>query len=143
MSDQLDLFGNAADQRLEVHEHLFVRGPRAKRGDRIFHSHPGGETPHRHPETGPACYTIDMDEWAALTGLKGGGRKEFTPQPSGERLDLVPLSPEESGFTVTILGTMPKTVGGEQEGGGIYAMSRMMLGHGLRPIFSVVQGGKE
>jgi len=72
-------------QRLEVHEHCFTSGPRANGWDYKFsHSHASGSVPHKHPNTGPACYTIDKDECRKITGRHGGGRKKFTEKPSGE-----------------------------------------------------------
>lgn len=90
---------NAA--KLEVHEHWITRGPRSHRtgnwpagqGSAFFHSHEGGNVPHEHPDAGPASFTIDKDEWARKTGLKGGGRKKFTARPSGEQFPLVASEP--------------------------------------------------
>lgn len=77
-------------KRLEVHEHAFTSG----RWDKISHSHEGGDAPHEHPDTGPASYTIDKDEWARKTGLRGGGRKKYTAKASGEQFPLVPRGPQ-------------------------------------------------
>jgi hypothetical protein len=72
--------------KFEVHTHaLFGRGGSVRT---ITHSHVGGDTPHLHDGSGPASYTIDKDEWFALTGLRGGGRKKFTVKPTGEQLPL-------------------------------------------------------
>jgi hypothetical protein len=81
----------------EVHEHGFIRG----RWDKVSHSHEGGDASHEHPDTGPACYTIDRAAWARATGLSGGGRKRFTAKPSGERLPLIKTEPAT--FDVFIL----------------------------------------
>src|SRR2546430_14945474 len=54
-------------ETLEVHEHVFVSGPRRKSGygkdgkwhtcgETIRHSHPGGNVPRNHPHTGPSYY---------------------------------------------------------------------------------------
>jgi hypothetical protein len=79
------------NNKLEIHEHRFTSGDRA--GilwlERLIHSHEGGNDPHRHPETGPACYTVDRLSWRKNTGLKGGGRKRFTARPGGEQLPIM------------------------------------------------------
>jgi hypothetical protein len=87
-----------APKNLEVHRHSFISGPRAywafpHPSREVVHSHEGGDTPHEHPDTGPACYTIDKDDWFRTTGLRGGGRKKFTARPSGEQLPLIPREP--------------------------------------------------
>lgn len=100
-------------KQLEVHEHHIIRGPRANRtggwpagmGSKFSHSHEGGSAPHSHPDTGPAAYTIDKDEWARATGLRGGGRKRFTARPSGEQFPLVQQEPQS--FDVFIVGDPP------------------------------------
>lgn len=91
-----------ADQKkgLEVHEHVFIGG---RRHDHIFHSHEDGNVPHSHPDTGPGCYTIDKDEWARKTGLRGGGRKKFTAKPKGEQLPFVRTDPASLTVEVFIL----------------------------------------
>lgn len=82
----------AAKRVLEVHRHVFISGPRA--GQTIVHSHEGGHSDpsgagaHTHPDTGPARFTIDADEWARATGLKGGGKKKFTKRATGEQLPI-------------------------------------------------------
>lgn len=94
---------------MEVHEHCIIRGPRSNRtgawpngmGSSFFHSHEGGDVPHGHPDTGPACYTIDKDEWARKTRMVGGGRKKFTAKPIGEQFEIVPREPPS--FDVFIL----------------------------------------
>lgn len=80
---------------LEVHEHSYVRGPRPAK---VAHSHADGNGPHLHADVGPATFTIDKDEWYALTGCKGGGRKTFSATPSGPQLEWLP--PERTTFTV-------------------------------------------
>lgn len=117
--------------RLEVHGHSFIRGPRANRSDSRFeHAHEGGDVPHRHPDTGPGSYTIDKDEWFRRTGLRGGGRKEFTGEPKGERLAVIPLTPEECTFDVIVYDVPEGHVGV----GGISAIDRVSLAFGFRPI---------
>jgi hypothetical protein len=120
---------------LEVHEHWFVSGPRASSPypevRHICHSHPGGTIPHQHPNMGPASYTIDKDEWLAKTGLRGGGKKKFTAQPSGEQFAWVALTPEQNTFELHIVGPAMRT---KQygDGPGIALPLRMILGHGMR-----------
>lgn len=119
--------------RLEVHEHCFIRGPRScfagsERG-RVVHSHEGGDVPHQHPDTGPASYTIDKDEWLAATGLRGGGRKKFTAKPIGEQIDRVELEDWQREFEV-IVGPPPP--GFEGEGAGIAPAARMVLAFGMK-----------
>lgn len=65
---------------LERHTHSRLSG-----GKQVRHSHDGPQA-HRHPDYGPATYTIDRDEWARKTGLRGGGRKSYTKRPTGKQL---------------------------------------------------------
>lgn len=116
--------------KLEVHEHCFIQGPRARfAGARVVHSHEGGDVPHQHPDTGPACYVIDKDEWLAATGLRGGGRKKFTKAATGEQLDRVELAEWQRGFDV-VVGAPPR--GFEGEGAGIAPAARMVLAFGMK-----------
>lgn len=88
-------------KRLEIHEHCIISGLRSHRtgswpdgmGSKFSHSHEGGDKPHTHPDTGPASYVIDRDEWARATGLSGGGRKKFTARPTGEQYAVLPQEP--------------------------------------------------
>src|SRR6266487_5014440 len=99
---------------LEVHEHTFVSGPRAHGGcysprgtwqlSKFSHSHEGGERPHQHPNCGPAAFTIDQADWFRATGLKGGGRKTFTPGPTGEQFPIKELEDWQTSFEVVIVG---------------------------------------
>lgn len=135
-----DLFGGTLPKTpsasLEVHEHVFIRGPRARFAgtddNRIRHSHEGGDVPHQHPETGPASYTIDKDQWFAATGLNGGSRKEFTKKPAGEQLPIVELADWQKSFNVYI-GPPPKDFRGT--GAGPAPIARMVLGARMRPVF--------
>lgn len=126
---------------LEVHEHSFIRGQRAnRRGCTFAHSHEGGDVSHAHPDTGPSSYTIDKDEWAARTGMRGGGRKKFTAEPTGEQFDAtIPRTAEQQTFEVIVCDP-PK---GRQfegvQGGGLAAAARMALTFKLRPV--VKSGG--
>lgn len=91
----------------EIHEHSFVSGPRAGHWSRsrVLHSHEGSSTPHEHPNTGPASYTIDKDEWARATGMVGGGRRQFTRLPSGEQIGPpIPRSEADNTFQVIYVG---------------------------------------
>ncbi|QOZ25325.1 hypothetical protein [Bradyrhizobium sp. CCBAU 51753] len=122
-----DLFGHSPDQRqLEVHEHAIISVPRANHGQSIRHSHEGGSEPHQHPDTGPASYTIDKDEWLKATGLRGGGRKQFTKTPEGEQLPIVELEEWQKSFEVHV-GALPPGFRGT--GGGMAAATRMILAH--------------
>ncbi len=127
---------------LEVHRHTFVSGPRShgmfiqttqETTSTFHHSHVDGHRGHRHPDTGPACFDIDKDEWFRTTGLKGGGRKTFTAKPSGEQFALVALTEQESTFKL-IVGTPTPSVGQPGylgEGPGIALPARMMLAFDL------------
>lgn len=97
-------------KHLEVHEHCFVSGQRARQtwNYKFSHSHEGGNVPHQHPDTGPAAYTIDKDEWARTTGLVGGGRKRYTTRPTGEQLPRVELEESQRTFDVFIVGDPPE-----------------------------------
>ncbi len=120
-------------QRLEIHEHHFVSGPRSHKTwcwD-FKHSHLGGNIPHQHPDTGPACYTIDKDEWLRATGgVKGGGRKQFTGKPSGEQMEWVELEECQKSFKIIVCDP-PDPTG---QGGADLAAARMMLAFRMRPI---------
>jgi hypothetical protein len=73
----------------EVHKHSWITNLRARNCNYTFsHSHEGGDRPHHHPDTGPACYTIDKDDWLRNTGLRGGGRKKFTKNPRGQQMPI-------------------------------------------------------
>ncbi|HYZ88313.1 MAG TPA: hypothetical protein VE620_03350 [Myxococcales bacterium] len=125
--------------RLEVHEHSYISGRYANGGANIpgkmpptwkaskfSHSHEGGDRPHQHPETGPASYTIDKDDWLRTTGLRGGGRKTFTVKPTGEQLPIVELEDWQKFFEL-IIGDPPADYRGE--GPGFAPAARMILGH--------------
>src|SRR5258706_5701767 len=86
---------------LEVHGHSWITGPHANHGLRIEHSHQEGSYSHRHPDTGPAGFTIDKDEWYAATGMRGGGRKRYTPRPIGQQLEWI--EPEHRTFKVVFV----------------------------------------
>lgn len=135
---QGELFGAARKPKgLEVHEHCFIHGPRACWAGtdraRVVHSHEGGDVPHQHPDTGPASYTIDKDEWYRATGLTGGGRKKFTAKPSGDQFPLVALEKWQTEFEIIVCDP-PAPPGFEGEGGGHHAAARMVLACGLTPI---------
>lgn len=142
---QPDLFGHTPTPtpRLEVHEHSFISGPRSNRGLKLRHSHEGGHVPHSHPETGPAAYTIDKDDWYRATGMDGGGRKEFTHAPTGEQFEFIPRTAEETTFEV--IGFDPPSIPpgfSDASGGGIPAMFRMIQAFRMKPRFRVIPGGK-
>jgi hypothetical protein len=127
----------------EVHEHSYVSGPRTGGGygpdgkwqpGKFQHSHDRGNVRHQHPDTGPACYTIDKDEWARVTGLRGGGRKKFTAAPSGEQLPWKDLEDWQKSFQVIIGPPTPKKWGA---GPGLAPAARMILGFGMT---ATVQG---
>ena len=85
----------------EVHTHYFVSGPRSSAGYRngvwcetdFTHSHEGGSEPHCHPSTGPSSYQHNG------RGQFGG---KFTKKPKGEQFELIPLTEEESSFTLVL-----------------------------------------
>ena len=115
--------------KFEVHEHCYTSGPRSNRpGYKFEHSHFGGDVPHTHPNTGPASYAIDKDEWFRATGLQGGGRKKFTAKPSGEQLQTIPRTAEENTFEIHVSDPPPGFVG---TGGGLQAAARMVLAFGM------------
>ena len=125
---QANLFDEPRPRRLEVHEHIFIRGARS--GQRLVHSHPDGERPHEHENTGPSCYEIDKDEWFAATGMRGGGRKKFTAAPSGEQFAAIPC---ETTFEIIVCDP-PAPPGYNGSGGGHHAAARMMQAFHLSPI---------
>lgn len=97
---------------LEVHEHCFISGPRARwafpdPSRKLVHSHDGGDVPHKHADTGPGAYTIDKDEWFRETGLRGGGRKKFTKRPTGEQFPIAELEEWQKSFEI-VYGPPPK-----------------------------------
>jgi hypothetical protein len=93
-----------AKKGLEAHEHCFIRGERANKSwlYKFSHSHEGGDIPHQHPDTGPASYTIDKDEWLRATGLRGGGRKKFTKVPDGDQFPIVELEEWQKSFEIVV-----------------------------------------
>jgi hypothetical protein len=122
----------------EVHSHWFVTGPRSRGAynakgkwetGKFSHSHKGGDVPHRHPDTGPGSYTIDKDDWFRATGLRGGGRKKFTQQPSGEQMPLVELEEWQKSFEVHLGKPTPAEWG---TGPGIGPAARMIFGSKMR-----------
>lgn len=115
---------------LEVHEHCFVSGPRAHAAGnyKFSHSHEGGDVPHKHPGTGPASYTIDRDDWARTTGLRGGGRKEFTTAPSGEQFAWCDLEDFQRSFEVVVLPSARRVAEETRSpGAGVAPAARMVL----------------
>lgn len=117
----------------EIHEHVFIQGPRARRSweSHFEHSHADGSTGHKHPETGPAHFTIDKDQWAAATGgLQGGGRKSYSKTPRGLELPYVETPIAERTFNVIFVGK-PDV---EAESGGA-AVAHMALAFDLEPIY--------
>lgn len=117
--------------QLEVHEHCYIRGPHANRasGYKFSHSHADGERVHGHPDCGPASFTIDKDEWLRATGLKGGGRKKFTPEPTGEQLPIEELADWQKSFEVVLVDGPPPE---ESEcGPGISPIQRMVQTFGM------------
>ena len=100
-----------------------------------------GGVPHQHPDTGPACYTIDKDEWVRDTGLRGGGRKKFTKVPTGEQFPIVELEEWQKSFEI-IYGPPPKGPQYENATGpGIALPLRLVKGFGMT-ISAVKSGGK-
>lgn len=118
---------------LEVHEHCFIRGPRSCFAGtsigRLVHSHEGGDIPHQHPDTGPASYTIDKDDWLRTTGLRGGGRKKFTTKPIGEQFARIELEKWQTEFEVIVWPPPPDFKG---QGAGIAPAARMVLAFGMK-----------
>lgn len=64
----------------EVHEHYNPQG-----GGHVTHSHE--HTTRAHTGLGMATLTIDRQQWAAQTGLRGGGTKRFTKRATGPQFD--------------------------------------------------------
>ncbi len=83
---------------LEVHSHHYLSSTSS-----FEHSHEGGGVPHKHPDTGPATFVIDKDEWHAATGLDGGGRKKFTHKPTGPQLPIAELEDWQRTFRVVFV----------------------------------------
>jgi hypothetical protein len=124
---------------LEEHEHCFIRGRSQYAGTargRLVHSHTGGDRPHKHPDTGPASYTIDADEWARSTGLRGGGRKKFTQTPTGDQFPIVELEEWQRSFDIVVLAS-PEHLGGQ--GPGLALPLRLILANKLT-VNSVTDG---
>lgn len=129
---------------LELHRHTFVSGKRAhgcytngKWDTGTFsHSHIGGDVPHEHPQTGPATYTIDKDDWYRSTGLRGGGRKKFTAKPTGEQFAIVALEDWQKTFELIICAPTPSEgePGYMGEGPGIALPLRMIKSFGMTCI---------
>ncbi len=116
----------------EVHEHFFIGGPRSRWAGqpqgKLVHSHEGGDRPHQHPDTGPASYTIDKEEWLRTTGLFGGGRKTFTKAPTGEQLPLAELEDWQKSFEVIVGDPAMGSQFKEHHGPGLALPMRMALG---------------
>jgi hypothetical protein len=95
--------------KLEVHRHSFLGTSSYRNGwlREIVHSHVGGDEPHQHEGFGPATYTIDKDSWYQATGLKGGGRKQFTVTPSGPQVERVELEDWQRSFKIVVVGKPP------------------------------------
>lgn len=124
--------GETTAVRLEIHEHCFVSGRRANGPYHKFeHCHPGGDVPHQHPDTGPASYTIDKDDWARMTGLSGGGRKKFSARPKGEQLPIVALERSQSEFEIIVC---PPPEHYKGDGPGLALPARMVLAFGMKAI---------
>lgn len=122
--------GGVKNSKLEVHEHSYVSGPNANKSwlRRLVHSHEGGNKPHEHEHSGPACYTIDKDEWLRATGLKGGGRKKFTKAPTGPQMSLNPCEP----MTFEVIVHESAIPAGGATGPGIAPIARIELAFGAR-----------
>jgi hypothetical protein len=112
----------------EVHTHSVLTG----RGGAIEHSHPGGNEPHRHMGTGPACFTIDKDAWLRATGMRGGGRKKFTEEPTGSQLSAIAIPVEERRVKVFV---HPSAREVDHVGAGSATLARMVAAFGLVPEF--------
>lgn len=148
--------------RLEVHTHSYVSGPNANKSwlSKVEHSHEGADIPHTHPDTGPGAYTIDKDEWAARTGLKGGGRKKFTAKPTGPQLDYIERPAHENTFRVIFMDEYTdahasadisrerwegeradfiEAMETDQRGG--YTAERMIQSYGMKPIYILDKPG--
>lgn len=115
--------------RLEIHTHSYVAGINSNCGRQLVHSHEGGDSPHQHQDTGPASYTIDKDEWAAATGLRGGGRKKFSKTPNGEQLPNMDLEEWQTKFDVIVCKTPAEFKG---NGPGIAPAIRLMKSFRIR-----------
>lgn len=118
MAEQFPLLPSREVQ-YEVHEHAYIRG----RVGSFFHSHEGGDQPHQHADTGPACYTIDRDEWRRATGASGGGRKKFTRKPEGTQLPSLALEPWQTTFEVIVFD---RPAWQRSEGPGVLPIARMI-----------------
>lgn len=106
-------------KQFEVHEHCFTRGPRANGWNYKFtHSHTGGSAPHKHAETGPACYG----------GFKDAGK--FTAKPKGEQMPMVDLEDWQKSFDVIVTPWNE----GFGEGPGTMAAERMIREFRMKAI---------
>jgi hypothetical protein len=123
----------------EVHEHCFIRGPRANRtgsgwppgtGQQFAHSHEGGDVPHTHPDCGPACYMISRNGWLTAGGIRPGKRK-LTRRPTGEQF---PLIETDAPVFAVIIGDPPAPPGWVGTGGGMFAAERMIVAFQAKAI---------
>lgn len=118
--------------RLEVHEHCYVSGPKAARGVHLVHSHEGGDRPHEHADeahrTGPGSYTIDSKEWLRATGMRGGGKKRKTSKPTGPQLPIVYVEPPRIDVVIVGDGGAALAAKSQATGAGESPVVRMMLG---------------
>lgn len=121
-------------KQFEVHDHCYISGPNSRYAGQershLVHSHEGGDQPHVHEDelhrTGPASYTIDAETWARATGMRGGGTKRFTREPTGVQLPLRQVDPPQ--IHVVVVGDGGASVAGENTGAGEAPVLRMMLG---------------
>lgn len=135
MTEQMKFIGTP--EPLEIHEHIFVSGPRSASGigkdgkwhvggEHIKHSHAGGSVPHTHPATGPSFY--------------GYRASKVTKRPTGEQgLQVIPRTEEENTFELIVTDSAlihGKTPIGDTplESLGFPAAERMMAGCRMKCI---------
>lgn len=116
---------NSARSGHRVHRHYWIAGPNSvKPGRHDFeHSHDGGDVPHTHADTGPACFS---------------GKKR-TKRPNGPQADGYRATPrEELLFDVVItksaqLKAVPDGIEVADSLGGMVG-ARLERGFGLIPV---------
>ena len=120
----------------ETHDHSFISGSRS---GHVKHSH-DGPLYHEHPNTGPGAYTVDRDEWSEQTGgIKGGGKKHFTANPSGEQ--FAKSAPRDDPALRANLKQVAAV--GRLDGGSAYALMNAGLaerGNALMPLRLTMAG---
>lgn len=100
--------------RFQVHEHAFLNSRRSPL-PKVVHAHPGGDTPHKHDNCGPAFY--------------GHGAYTFSAKPKGDQLPIVALEDWQQSFEIVVCDPPKEYIG---EGPGLLPVQRLMHGSKMR-----------